>query len=174
VAEEEGEHDMSNEWSHESDSDGDELTNVFPEYLDEDIEMQALLDERDAIVAMITERKFAEAVRQIRNTSGESGVMELIFAVEKATGWHMEIVASKSDVEDTIFNWYGVYDEKAWNKIRNTELWEKMTYDVNFVSRRAVGEMVREVSRDPERNSPRNVARRILFDLWKAVDLKLS
>lgn len=139
----------------------------------DDYELEALMEEREALAAMITEGKFAKAVDKIKSERGESGVMELVFAIEKATGWHMEIVASKSDVEDALFNWYGTYDDMAWMKARNTDAWERLTADVNFVSRRALSEVVTEVAGD-RKDSDKAFVRRWLFDLWKKIDIRLS
>jgi len=163
------------DFASDDDDGGEELAmDLFEDQATSDYELQAMIEEREAIAAMIAEQKFAKAVDSVRRQMGESGVMELVFAIEKTTGWHMEIVASKSDVEDTIFNWYGVYDDKAWMKARNTEAWERLIYDVNFVARRGLGEIAKEVGERSPQYDPKSLLRKTLFNLWKAVDLKLS
>lgn len=138
----------------------------------EDAEIVQRMEVVDAHCAMIAEGKYCNALREIQKTHGESGIMNLVFAIERHTGWHMEIVASKSDIDDALFNNYGLYDHRAWDKARNSESWTSMTYDVNYVARRYAREMVDEVAGVVQ--SPlKAFARRKLFQLWKSIDLSL-
>jgi hypothetical protein len=168
------------EWQDYLDDDGEEY-----EVLDHEEEMEIIrslvgddqeafdrMNMVDAHCAMLTEAKYCDALKEIQREHGESGVMNLLFAVERQTGWHLEIVASKSDIDDALFNIHGLYDDKAWDKARNSETWTAMTYDVNYLARRYSRDMVDEVAGVP--GSPiKAIIRKKLFDLWKSIDLSL-
>lgn len=172
------------EWQDGMDEDFEATHSEYSEVSDEEVERQMAqylseeeqddrLEDLNHMVSMITERRYIQAIKKLHAEEGDAGVMELIFALERVTGWHMEIVACKSDVEDALFNWYGVYDVKAWEKAKNTASWERTCYDVNFVARRGLGEMVREVAGDRSHDA-KSALRRILFSWWKTIDMKLS
>jgi hypothetical protein len=166
------------EWQDYLDDEGDEILDHEEELelirglVEEDQEVLDRMEMIDAHCAMLAEAKYAEAIKQIQKEHGESSVMNLIFAIERQTGWHMEIVASKSDIDDALFNNYGLYDDRAWEKIRNSDTWTSMTYDINSIARRYSREMVDQVAGGGV-PTIKSLLRKKLFALWKTIDLAL-
>lgn len=166
------------EWQDYLDDEGDDILDHEEELelirglVEEDQEVLDRMEMVDAHCAMLAEAKYAKAVRQMQEQHGESSVMNLIFAIERQTGWHMEIVISKSDIDDALFNNYGLYDDKAWDKVRNSDSWTSMTYDINYVARRHAREMVDNVA-GVGAPTVKSQLRKKLFSLWKSIDLAL-
>lgn len=130
------------------------------------------LDEIDAHCAMIAEERFVDAVKAVKSARGESGVMELVFAIERSLGWHMEITATKADVEDYIFSKHGIYDSTAWNKAKNTEAWNEMSLEVTYSALRRRKDIVNQAFGLPV-DENRVALRKFVYDLWKRIDLRL-
>lgn len=146
------------------------MREIASEYADEDIKDR--LDEIDAHCALIAEEKFVDAVRAVKEARGESGVMELVFAIERSLGWHMEIIATKADVEDYVFSKHGIYDSKAWSKAKNTDAWSEMGIEVTYSALRRRKDIVNQAFGLPV-DEKRVVARKFLYELWKRIDLRL-
>lgn len=140
-------------------------------YFDDD--MAAKLEEMDAHCSLIAEAKYIRAVGDIKKSKGESGIMELIFAIERHLGWHMEIVCTKADIEDAMFNRHGFFDPRAWEKARNTEAWSEMTMAVTYAALRARFDIVDEACSAPVKPWKKKLRKR-LFNLYKTVDLSLQ
>lgn len=130
------------------------------------------LDEIDAHCAMIAEERFVDAVKAVKNARGESGVMELVFAIERSLGWHMEITATKADVEDYLFSKHGIYDSTAWNKAKNTEAWSEMSLEVTYSALRRRKDIVNQAFGLPV-DENRVALRKFVYELWKRIDLRL-
>lgn len=130
------------------------------------------LDEIDAHCAMIAEDRFVEAIKAIKASRGESGVMELVFAIERGLGWHMEITATKADVEDYAFSKHGIYDPNTWMKARNTEAWNEMTLEVTYASLRRRKDIVNQAFGLPV-DKNREAVRKLIYETWKRIDLRL-
>jgi len=130
------------------------------------------LDEIDAHCAMIAEGRFGEAVKAIRDARGESGVMDLVFAIERNVGWHMEIVTTKADIEDYAFSKHGVYDPKTWLMARNTDAWNEMILEVTYACLRRRRDIVDEAFRMPV-DGTRKTLRRLAYEAGKRIDLRL-
>ena len=123
--------------------------------------------------AMIAEKKYNEVLRKIKEEQGDKGILALLFALERAMGWQLEIVASRDAVDDTLISKYNTFDENSWQRVRNTKSFERMIYDVNFVSRRGMNMAIREAVSD-NHSETRNALRNVVFALWKVLDSKLS
>ena len=153
--------------------DHEEELEIIRSLAEDDQEIIDRMDMVDVHCAMLAEAKYCDAIKSIQEEQGETGVMNLLFAVERQTGWHLEIVASKSDIDDALFNNYGLFDDRAWDKARNSETWTMMICDVNYVASRYAREMADEVAGVV--NSPlKTIIRKKLFDLWKHIDLSLT
>lgn len=66
----------------------------------------------------------------VNETYGQSGMYSLLSAVESQTGWSLEILGSKSEMEKILFDYYGIFDDDAWLKARNSHYWDMMVQDV--------------------------------------------
>jgi hypothetical protein len=147
------------------------LRNIAEQNCDDELISQ--LDEIDAQCAMVVEGKLADAVRNIREARGETGVMELVFAIERALGWHFEITGTKADFEDYLFSKHGIYDARAWLKVRNSRAWAEMTLDVTYSALRRRKDMVAEAFGLPV-DKNREAIRRFLHRTWKIIDMRLA
>lgn len=130
------------------------------------------LDEIDAHCSMIAEDRFVSAIKAIKASRGESGVMELVFAIERSLGWHMEITATKADVEDYAFSKYGIYDPNTWMKAKNTEVWNEMTLEVTYASLRRRKDIVNQTFGLPV-DKNKEAIRKFIYETWKRIDLRL-
>lgn len=70
----------------------------------------------------------------VRDAYGDSGMYAMICAVEANTGWSMEIIGSKTDVETALYDRYGIFDNDAWLKARNSPYWDMMVREIYNVS----------------------------------------
>jgi hypothetical protein len=70
----------------------------------------------------------------VNETYGTAGMYAMLCAIESQTGWSLEIIGSKKDIESEVWNKYGVFDEDAWLKARNSPYWDMMVRDVFRVS----------------------------------------
>jgi len=137
-----------------------------------DEQLKDRLDEIDAHCALIAEERFVNAVRTIKEARGESGVMDLVFAIERTVGWHMEIVATKADIEDHAFAKHGVYDPRTWLMARNTDAWDDMILEVTYACLRRRGDIVDEAFKLPV-DKTKNRIRKLVYEAWKRIDLRL-
>ncbi|MBM4225983.1 MAG: hypothetical protein FJ167_14690 [Gammaproteobacteria bacterium] len=111
-------------------------------------------------------------MRAIRDARGESGVMEVIFAIERVLGWHMEITATRTDIEDYAFSKHGIYDPKAWFKAKNTDAWGEVSLDVTYSALRRRKDIVNEALGLPV-DANKVALRKLVYELWKRIDLRL-
>lgn len=137
-----------------------------------DEELADRLDAIDAHCSMIAEGRYGDAVRAIRDARGESGVMEVVFAIERVLGWHMEITATKTDIEDYAFSKHGIYDPKAWFKAKNTDAWGEVSIDVTYSALRRRKDIINEALGLPV-DANRVALRKLVYELWKRIDLRL-
>lgn len=70
----------------------------------------------------------------VKHNYGDGGMYSLLCAVEAHTGWSLEIVGTKKDIEEALWNQYGVFDEHTWLKARNSPYWDMMVREVYSVS----------------------------------------
>jgi hypothetical protein len=85
----------------------------------------------------------------VNETFGVSGMYAMLCAVESQTGWSLEIIGSKKDIESEIWEKYGVFDEDAWLKARNSPYWDMMIRDVFSVSTHWLGHISAHVAGKP-------------------------
>ena len=131
------------------------------------------LEAIEAHCAMIAEGKYLSVINDIKKERGESAVMELVFAIERCTGWHMEIIQTRAEIEDLLFSKYGIYDPKAWMKAKSSDTWSDMNFEVAYSAMRRRSEIVDELSGAPV-NRFNRFLRRFAYDLWKRIDGLLS
>ena len=136
-------------------------------------ELSERLEAIEAHCAMIAEGKYLSVVNDIKKERGESAVMELVFAIERCTGWHMEIIQTRADIEDLLFSKYGIYDPKAWMKAKNSDVWSDMNFEVAYAAMRRRSEIVDELSGAPVSVFTRFL-RKFVYDAWKRIDGLLS
>jgi len=66
----------------------------------------------------------------VNDTYGENGMYAMMCAIEAQTGWSLEIVGSKSEIEAALYEHYGIFDDQAWLKARNSPYWDIMIREV--------------------------------------------
>jgi hypothetical protein len=129
----------------------------------------------DVYCQMITERKFNRMAKNLKDSDGDRGIIELLFAIEKATGWHMEIMGSRSNVDDEMISKYNRFDPYAWEKVKNSDEWQDAIYKVAYISGRALDLAIQEIVQPMSReDKTRASIRRFLWSTWKALDLRFS
>jgi hypothetical protein len=70
----------------------------------------------------------------VHESYGQSGMYAMMCAIEAETGWSLEIIGSKADVETILFENHGIFDEQAWLKARNSPYWDMMVRQIYKVS----------------------------------------
>lgn len=73
-------------------------------------------------------------VQTLNDFNGMPGIFMLMQAVEKETGWALEIVGSQSEIEQYAFNKYDMFDESLWIKVKNSEAWDSMVREIYAVT----------------------------------------
>ena len=71
-----------------------------------------------------------EVVDDASDVWGDAGILSLIHAIERHTGWALEIIAEKSDIDNILFERYGVYDDDAWLKLKSSDVWIALSTDI--------------------------------------------
>lgn len=66
----------------------------------------------------------------VNESYGQSGMYAMMCAVEAQTGWSLEIVGSKTEIETALYEQYGIFDEHAWVKARNSPYWDMMVREI--------------------------------------------
>jgi len=129
----------------------------------------------DVYCQMISERKFNRMVQELKDSEGDRGVIQLLFAIEKATGWHMEIMGSRANVDDEMISKYNKFDPYAWEKVKNSDEWQDAIYKVAYISGRAMDLAVQQIAQPIGRDDKTRASiRKFLWSAWKALDLRFS
>lgn len=71
-----------------------------------------------------------DITRFVNETYGQAGMYAMMCAIESQTGWSLEILGSKHEVEKALFDIYGVFDNDAWHKALNSPYWDVMVREV--------------------------------------------
>lgn len=71
-----------------------------------------------------------EVVDDASDVWGDAGILSLIHAIERHTGWALEIIAEKSDIDNILFERYGVYDDDAWLKLKSSDAWIALSTEI--------------------------------------------
>lgn len=142
---------------------------IMRELSDDDEDVRDRLDAIEAHCGMIAEGRYADVIKRIKDDQGDHAVMELVFAIERSLGWHMEITNTKADVEDYLFSHHGIYDSKAWLKAKNTEAWTEASMDVVYASLRRRKDIINEAFGLPV-DARRDSLRKLAYKAWKRLD----
>ena len=70
----------------------------------------------------------------VKEAYGDSGMYTLMCAIEAQTGWSLEIIGTKGDLEQVLWEDYGIFDEAAWLKARNSQYWDMMVREIYTLS----------------------------------------
>jgi hypothetical protein len=84
-------------------------------------------------------------VAQIHEMLGGDGLLELLVALDHEGNWETEIIAERADVDNYLLTQYGAFDDEMWDKVKETNAWRQMHYDVFEVSKIAIAKCVDEV-----------------------------
>jgi hypothetical protein len=60
---------------------------------------------------------------------GEGGIYSMMCSIEANTGWSIEIVTSKNEIEKYLWDRYAIFDDTAWSKSRQSKEWQAMLDD---------------------------------------------
>lgn len=70
----------------------------------------------------------------IHSAFGEPGIYAMLCAIEAETGWSLEMVGTKAEIEKALYEQYGFFDDQAWVKARNSPYWDMMIREIYEVS----------------------------------------
>lgn len=71
-----------------------------------------------------------EVVADAYEVWGESGILSLIHAIESQTGWALEIIGERSELDNILMSRYGIYDDDAWIKLKSSDSWIQLSTDI--------------------------------------------
>jgi len=71
-----------------------------------------------------------EVVGDANTVWGESGMLSLIHAIESQTGWALEIIGERSDLDNILMDSFGIYDDDAWLKLKSSDAWIALSADI--------------------------------------------
>jgi len=71
-----------------------------------------------------------EVVADASDVWGDAGILSLIHAIESQTGWALEIIGERSDIDNILLERYGIYDDDAWLKLKSSEAWIALSTDI--------------------------------------------
>lgn len=71
-----------------------------------------------------------EVVADANDVWGESGILSLIHAIESQTGWALEIIGERSELDNILMNRFGIYDDDAWLKLKSSDAWIALSTDI--------------------------------------------
>lgn len=74
-------------------------------------------------------------VAQIHEMLGGDGLLELLVALDHEGNWETEIIAERADVDNYLLTQYGAFDDEMWDKVKETNAWRQMHYDVFELSK---------------------------------------
>jgi len=132
-------------------------------------------DEIGVYCAMISEREFIGAIDELKTSEGESGVLKMVFAIEQVTGWHLEIMGSRSQVDDILMSRYNKFDPNAWDRIRNSDQWQDAIYQASHVMDKFVSDATRiYIMGSMPSSKIRASVRKFLWSFWSALDERMS
>lgn len=71
-----------------------------------------------------------EVVADAHEVWGESGILSLIHAIESQTGWALEIIGERSELDNILMDRYRIYDDDAWLKLKSSDAWIALSTDI--------------------------------------------
>lgn len=77
---------------------------------------------------------------------GQQGAYLMMHAIENKTGWSMEIIGSRDEVEQTLWEKYSIFDEDAWHKAKNSPYWDAMVRDIYSTSMKWFPIIIKDVA----------------------------
>ena len=84
-------------------------------------------------------------VNAIVRDFGEPAIMDLLLAVDRVANIETEILADRPEVENILLERHGAFDGEIWEKIQETEAWEKMRVHVFRLTKRYLESAIDEV-----------------------------
>jgi hypothetical protein len=118
---------------------------------------------------------YRESETREEAATGNGSVDAIYRAIEKATGWHMEIMGSRANVDDEMISKYNKFDPYAWEKVKNSDEWQDAIYKVAYISGRAMDLAVQQIAQPVGRDDKtKESIRKFLWSAWKALDLRFS
>ena len=84
-------------------------------------------------------------VKQIHEMLGGDGLLELLVALDHEGNWETEIIAERADVDNYLLKQYGAFDDDMWEKVKETNAWKQMHYDIFEMTQVRLKECVDEV-----------------------------
>lgn len=89
--------------------------------------------------------EFLSSLTNVINSEiGMPGIFMLMQAVERETGWSLEIIGSKSDIESYVYEKHNLFDDDIWAKAKNTHAWDEMVHQVFRTTTLWLPEITRE------------------------------
>lgn len=85
----------------------------------------------------------------VKETYGDSGMYTLMCAIEAQTGWSLEIIATKADLEHSLWEDHGIFDEGSWLKARNSQYWDIMVREIYSLSNEWNRHIVASIAEKP-------------------------
>lgn len=71
-----------------------------------------------------------EVVVDAQDMWGDAGILSLIHAIEARSGWALEIIADRSELDNVLMERYDIYDEDAWHKLKSSDAWVQLSSDI--------------------------------------------
>jgi hypothetical protein len=84
-------------------------------------------------------------VTQIHEMLGGDGLLELLVALDRVGNWETEIIAERADVDNYLLTQYGAFDDDMWEKVKETNAWKQMHFDIFELSKTRLTQCVDEV-----------------------------
>lgn len=84
-------------------------------------------------------------VAQIHEMLGGDGLLELLVALDHEGNWETEIIAERADVDNYLLTQYGAFDDEMWSKVKETNAWRQLHYDIFDLSKDGLQKCVDEV-----------------------------
>jgi len=86
---------------------------------------------------------------------GQQGAYLVMHAIENKTGWSMEIIGSKDEVEQRLWDEHSFFDADAWSKAKNSVYWDAMVRDVYQTTIKWMPLVIDDIASVPKRRYKR-------------------
>lgn len=120
---------------------------------DDDVDLPSFLTQGDRDVMFgIAFCNFI--VTKFANDFGNDALVDLMFAIDRNMGWSSEIIASRNEIDDIMFQKHGAFDHHLWFKVQDTKAWAKMHRQLYKMTRRYLAAAVDEVVQRELQDTP--------------------
>lgn len=96
-----------------------------------------------------------EVVADANDVWGESGILSLIHAIESETGWALEIIAERSELDNILLDRHGVYDDDAWLKLKSSDAWIALSTDIYELTTKRMHIVASQIVNTVDKTQPR-------------------